>query len=385
VTQRPRVVHVVPTLDPSGAEKQLALLAAHTPKDRFDVQVIALTRGGPYEKLLADAGVPVHIVGKKMKADPFALRRLVRLLQELQPTIVQTWLFAANVYGRVAARWAKVPYVVASERCVDSWKSGLQLRLDRWLMRWTDAVAVNSEAVKEFYVHQGIARDKLHVIPNAVTPAEPVADRAALRREMGVQESSFVLGFVGRLWPQKRVDDLIWGADILRIAEWPIEVVIVGDGPRRATLERFVESMKMHGVVHFLGKREDARRLMAGFDALVLPSAFEGMPNVVLEAMAAGTPVVASRIPGTTEVVEDGKTGLLFEPKRQSDLARKVQRLLEEQGLSQRLAAAAKQVVAERFTVEAMTAGYRTLYEQLLQGRPAPARSAAQAPHRGQP
>ena len=124
--------------------------------------------------------------------------------------------------------------------------------------------------------------------------------------------------------------------------------------------------MQKVGDVKFLGKRDDARRLMAGFDALVLPSAFEGMPNVVLEAMAAGTPVVASRIAGMTEVVADGETGLLFEPKRPSDLARKVQRLLEEDGLGQQLAENAKKVVGEKFTVEAMTAGYVRLYEGLL-------------------
>jgi glycosyltransferase involved in cell wall biosynthesis len=366
VSDRPLIVHIVPTLDPSGAEKQLALLAANTPKDRFDVQVVALTRGGPYEKDLADAGVPVHIIGKKMKGDPLALGRLIRLLKELNPTIVQTWLFAANSYGRFAARWAKVPHIIASERCVDSWKSGLQLWLDRRLMRWTDAVAVNSEAVKQFYAQQGISREKLHVIPNAVTPAEPVADRPALRKEIGVKESSFVLGFVGRLWPQKRVEDLLGAADILDLAEWPIEVVIIGDGPRRAALERFVENLKKSAPVHFLGKRDDARRLIAVFDALVLPSAFEGMPNVVLEAMAAGTPVIASRIPGTIEVIADGETGLLFEPKRSSDLARKVQRLIEEPELGPRLAANARRVVGEKFTVEAMTAGYVKLYEELL-------------------
>jgi glycosyltransferase involved in cell wall biosynthesis len=367
VSDRIKIVHIVPTLDASGAEKQLALLAANTPKDRFDVHVICLTRGGPYETTLAEAGVPVHIVSKKMKGDPFALRRLVKLLRELKPAIVQTWLFAANSYGRLAARMAKVPHVIASERCVDSWKSGYQLMIDRWLMRWTDAVAVNSQAVKEFYAHQGIPREKLHVIPNAVTQAEPVADRAALRKEMGVKEESFVLGFVGRLWPQKRVDDLIWAADILRLAEWPIEVVIVGDGPRRAALERFVENMKESDIVRFLGKRDDARRLIAGFDALVLPSDFEGMPNVVLEAMAAGTPVVASRIPGMDEVIADNETGLLFEPKRQSDLARKVQRLLEEDGLGKRLAENAKNFVGERFTVEAMTKAYVGLYEGFVE------------------
>jgi glycosyltransferase involved in cell wall biosynthesis len=370
VTDRIRVVHIVPTLDASGAEKQLALLAANTPKDRFDVHVIALTRGGPYEKMLEEAGVPVHVICKKLKGDPFALLRLIRLLKQLKPTIVQTWLFAANAYGRFAARRARVPHVIASERCVDSWKSKTQLTLDRWLMRWTDAVAVNSQAVKAFYTHQGIPREKLHVIPNAVTPAEPVGDRAALRKEMGVREESFVLGFVGRLWPQKRVDDLIWAADILRLAEWPIEVVIVGDGPRRAALERFVENMKEQDAVLFLGQRSDARRLIAGFDALVLPSDFEGMPNVVLEAMAAGTPVVASRIPGTTEVIADNETGLLFEAKRQSDLARKIQRLLEEPGLGARLAENAKKVVAEEFTVEAMTKGYVGLYEAILNRSP---------------
>jgi glycosyltransferase involved in cell wall biosynthesis len=329
------------------------------------VRVIALDRGGPYEDALRAAGVPVETIGKKFKGDPGALWRLKRRFVDLKPDLVQTWLFSANAYGRVAARWAKVPKVVASERCVDSWKSRLQLAVDRRLASWTDAFVVNAEAVKRFYVCQGIAAERIRVIHNAV-PDVPAHDRAAARKLLGASDGDFVFGFIGRLWPQKRVADLLQAAEIVKAAGWPIRVAVVGDGPERERLETFAVNLRMKGYTRFFGRRNDAAALLAGFDALVLPSDFEGMPNVVLEAMQAGVPVVATRIPGTDEVVADRETGLLIPPKSPIALAEAMQQMLADRALGPKLAAAAKIRVAQRFSMAKMLAAYATFYEELL-------------------
>ncbi len=132
-----RILHIIPTLDAHGAEKQLSLLATGLPGERFDVHVCALTRSGPYEAKLRDAGIPVVVIGKRWKLDPAAYSRLKRHIAQLKPDLVHTWLFAANSYGRAAALAAGVRHVVASERCSRSLE-GLARAGDRSLSRSAD-------------------------------------------------------------------------------------------------------------------------------------------------------------------------------------------------------------------------------------------------------
>lgn len=363
-----RILHIIPSLDQSGAEKQLALTALHLPREKYDVRVIAVTRGGHYEKVLHDAGVDVHVIGKRFKWDPMTLYRLYAMIKEFQPDIVQTWLFAGNAYGRVAAHWAKVPHIIASERCVDEWKSGYHFLIDRFLMRWTDQIVVNAEGIRRFYVRQGLTDQSITTIPNAIE-AKPIdnSPTTKIRESLGVPLDVPLLGFVGRLWPQKRVQDLIWATDILRMSGWNFRIVIVGDGPRRVALKRFADALEIMPIVHFVGHRNDVSEIMRALDMLVLPSKFEGLPNVALEAMMAGKPVVGTRIAGTDEVVVDGETGILVPPQQPLELARGIRSILADPALGKRMGAAGRDRVLSEFSIERMIAKYERLYDGLLQ------------------
>lgn len=290
------------------------------------------------------------------------------MIARRRPDLVQTWLFSGNTYGRLAARAAGVKRTVATERCVDSWKGQYQLAIDRWLIRKTAVVVVNSQAVKSFYERAGLPSEKLVVIPNGVPPAPGIGEDDARWRlsQLGIDTSRPIVGFIGRLWPQKRVADLIWASDILRLAGIEHQVVIVGDGPRRPSLERFTRNLDLRERVHFLGHRGDALELLAGFDLLVLPSVFEGMPNVVLEAMQAKKPVIATQIPGLSELVEDERTGLLVEPKKPFLLAKAIHRTIEDPELRRQWGEAGFRRAVERFSVERMVESYARLYDELL-------------------
>ena len=173
-----RVVLLIPTLDRSGAEKQCMLLATHLPRDQFEVHVIALTRGGPFADDLSAAGIPLTVIGKRSRFDPSSFWRLRRELKRLQPDILHTWLFAANSYGRLCAGVVPHAKIVVSERCVDSWKSGWQLWLDRRLIARTDRLIGNSPSVVEFYGELGIPSEKLVCIPNGIDlPVQTVRER----------------------------------------------------------------------------------------------------------------------------------------------------------------------------------------------------------------
>jgi hypothetical protein len=176
-----KVLQLIPTLDRSGAEKQMVLLAGGLPKDRFQVEAAVLTRSGPLEAELAEAGVPVAVIGKRLKVDPFALGRLTRFIRAGKFDVVQTWIFAANTYGRIAARRAGVPVVVTTEMAVDLWKGKAERAVDRRLATWCDRLVGNSRAVVDFYRGLGVPDDRLEMIYSGIAdePA-PAVDRAAV-------------------------------------------------------------------------------------------------------------------------------------------------------------------------------------------------------------
>jgi len=362
-----RLVLVIPTLDQSGAEKQLTLLASGLPRIRFAPHVIALTRGGPYQTVLEDAGIPVTVIGKRWKADISAYFRLKQTLRELRPDIVHTWLFAASAYTRLAMGKQPVCPVIVSERCVDSWKSPWQLRLDRWLAPRTACIVGNSASVIEFYQQQGLPPDRLRVIPNGVELTRSGGMTAAsVRQRLQLPENSFIAGYIGRLAVQKRVNDLVWAVETLRQIRPQFHLVLIGDGPERERLERFAESIGCAKNVHFLGHRNDAAMWISGFDAICLASSFEGMSNSVMEAMAAGKPVVVSDITANRELVTHEKNGLCVKLGDGVGYMQFFRRLMDEPDLGPRLGAAARQHMQDQFSVAKMVERYVELYDSVV-------------------
>jgi glycosyltransferase involved in cell wall biosynthesis len=365
-----KVLQLIPTLDRSGAEKQMVMLARGLPRDRFRVEVAALTRSGPLEAELRDADIPVTIIGKPLKLDPIALARLVRFLKAGSFDVVQTWIFAANTYGRVASRLARVPVVVVAEMAVDQWKGRSDRLIDRRLSTWCDRLVGNSHAVVDFYRGMGVPDDRLAMIYSGVEDEEPPAiDPAAVRAEFGFPAGSPMVLFAGRLAEQKRVDDLLKALDLLQHVQPDLRTLIAGDGPLRERLEEAAQAYRLDGRVRFLGHRDDVPRLLAAADMLVLPSSYEGLPNVVLEAMRFRKPVVATAAPGTTEVVVDGETGLLVPIGDQVRLTRAIRDVVRDPELARRLGEAGRARVESHFGAAAMVARFAELYEQLARSK----------------
>ena len=363
------VLQLIPTLDRSGAEKQMVLLSRGLPRDRFRVEVAALTRLGPLAAELVEVGIPVTSIGKRHKVDPLALGRLIRFLRAKKFDVVQTWIYAADTYGRVAAKRAEVPVVVTAEMAVDLWKGRSERAVDRFLGRWTDRVVGNSQAVVDFYAKVGIPPNKLAMIPSGIADDEPPpeVDPAQVRREFGFPTDAPLALFVGRLAEQKGVADLLSAIDILQHVRPDLRTLIVGDGPLRGRLEATARAFRLTGSrrAMFLGHRADVPRLLAACDVLVLPSLYEGLPNVVLEAMRFRKPVVATAAPGTTEVVIAEETGLLVPVKNPPALAQAIRRVVADPALAARLGEAGRTRVELEFGVDRMVDRFAALYEAL--------------------
>lgn len=361
-----KIALIIPTMVRGGAEKQLSLLATQLPRDRFDVHVFLLTHDGPLSDDLRDAEIPVSLIDKRFQADPTALIRLRRELIRFAPDVVHTWLFAANSFGRAAAKLAGVPRIFASERCVDPWKTTSHFVIDRQLAKFTDAITTNSTGVRDFYVDHGIDANLFRVIANGIPKRNTTADidREEAFERLNVKLDRKLILAVGRLWPQKRYRDLIWAAELLASARNDTTLVIIGDGPQSGELLRHRDAVSTDVRVRFAGHRDDVVSLLPHANAFWIGSEYEGQSNSVIEAMQAGVPVIASDIPGNRDLVVDGVTGALVKLGDTADFARQTMLVLDDDAKASRYADAAIARIETEFSIEKMVAAHANLYDE---------------------
>ncbi|MBL8889604.1 MAG: glycosyltransferase [Planctomycetaceae bacterium] len=366
-----KITMIIPTLVQGGAEKQMSLLAAGLPKTEFDVRVIALTAGGPWEKYLLDHQVPVRVIGKRFKFDPFSFYSLYRELKQEKPDLIHTWIFAANSYGRVAGRLAGVPVRVVGERCVDLWKNEFHFWLDRFLERWTDAIVTNSQGVVDFYQQHRIGLNKFHVIPNGSWPqgvADPHA-RQNWRERLKLPQDAVIATSLARLWPQKKLKDLIWAIDLLNCKYQHVHLVIAGDGPERQRLQQFACEAKVADRVHFLGHLSSADSLLQASDLFCLVSEYEGQSNSLMEAIHWRIPAVVSDIAGNRDLIPDVEHGYLCPVGDRIAIAKQMVAALESPEEARSRAVRAAERLGETFGSKRMIDDYAVLYRRLLEQR----------------
>jgi len=368
MTEPIRVLHVIATLDPHGAERQMAALCAGLDRRAFEPSVCCLTRGGPLEAGLAAAGVPVMVLGKRGRFDVSVLWRLARVIRRRRPAIVHTWLFTANFWGRLAGALAGAPALVASERAADLWKTWAHRWVDRRLAGLSAVVLANSDGVRRFCVERiGLPPDKVRVIRNGLDLVRFDAAVAAGPRQPLPAADGPVILCVGRLEEQKGHIYLLQAlASLTRAGRRP-RVWLAGDGPLRPKLEAAARELGVAAQVDFLGGRDDVPALLRRADVVALPSLWEGLPNAVIEAMAASRPVAATAIPGTDELVAP-ETGLLAPARDPEALAGALARLLDDATLRARLGAAGRRRVERDFALERMIAETEAVYRGVRGG-----------------
>jgi glycosyltransferase involved in cell wall biosynthesis len=364
-----RVLQIIPTLERGGAEKQLSLLVTNLPKDEYDLHVCVLTRNGPLDKVLKDAEIPIHYIGKRSRIDFSAFLKLKRLIKKLKPDIVQTWLFAANSYGRMAAHQANVGVIIGNERCCDLWKGSWHSRIDRYLAKRSNSIVVNAPGVRDFYTNRGIAEDLFKVIPNGIeTPSQPSQlDRDTLLSELGIPKEAKLIANVNRLWPQKNVKELIWQMNLLRAVLPEVYMLVIGEGPEREKLENFAIQNAIEDQVLFLGERNDVLEILPHCKCLALASNYEGLSNAVMEAMSVGLPVIAQDISGVRDLITHQENGILVERNSRSGFAKHLLKMLESPTWCQTMGENGLKTIQEKFSVQSVTDQYAELYRSLLQ------------------
>lgn len=382
-------------LDPGGAEKALARIALglHAlrrppesapppaaprkpgrgqaelklpPARPWDVTVYCLGPRGELAGLLEQGGIRVECFGAKSIFDRGATNWLAGHLRRQQPAALLSFLFHANLISRWAARRAKTPLVISGHRVAEK-----QKRWHLWLDRWTRSLAQHHVCVSRGVADHirdrvGIPESRITVIPNGVEVPQPLPEPADLEREFGIPRSQRVILAAGRLHPQKGFLTLLEAFSQLSRQQEDLRLLIAGEGEQRTELEAAIVRLKLKEQVVLPGRRNDLLAIMRAADVLALSSAWEGMPNVVLEAMSVGLPVVASSVEGISELIEPGRTGLVVTPADATALAQGLAELLDDSRLARDLSAAAQAIIEKRFTWSSVIGEYDALLRRLI-------------------
>ena len=379
-----RILKIVPTLLCGGTENQAMTLGRWLDRQEFSLEMACLRRWGPYVHELGERGVRLseyRIPGFFSLSALLQQARFARDLARRHIDVVHAYSFYGNVFSVIPARLAGVPVVIASIRDRGAYLTRMQQRVQRYICQFADCVLVNAEAVKEWLVSDGYDPTSIVVIPNGVdlTRFSAQTDPDRFRAELGLAPGVPLVGTVSRLSRPKGLEHFLDAAKLLAPQFPAARFVIVGQANTdereyENSLKVQADQLGLTGRVFFTGLRSDVPSLMASLTVSVMPSLNEALSNSLLESMAAGAPVVATRVGGTPEAVVDGVSGLLVEPGDPRALADAITRLLNDAALAARLARAARQVVEERFSVERMVRETGTIYHQLLarpQGRAA--------------
>jgi glycosyltransferase involved in cell wall biosynthesis len=382
-----RIEFVIDHLRVGGAQRHLIELFDQLDRRRFAPQVSVAKPGGPLTPVIERLGIPVRTFGLGASLGrPRTATRLVHTARRLRAEhvdIVHGYLYLGNILGVLSGSLAGVPIRLASKRSLDHYARRTQLGATRLANRLADRIVCNAEAVRRCVLEEERPRpEKLVVIPNGIRLGETATSVVPVAIT-GAPSARRLVGTIGRLSWKKAYGDLLRAAQQVCAECRNVDFVIVGDGPLRPEVERQIAELGLAGRVRLLGEIADARRLLESFDVFVLSSMIEGMPNVLLEAMAAERPVVVTRAGGMPEIVTDERTGLLVPIADPGALARAILRVLRDPAEARRLGRAGRAVVEERYSAEAMGRRYAELYESLLRERalgPTPLRATADAP-----
>lgn len=364
-----RVLTIVDQAGAAGGGERVAVdLATGLHRDRFD-SLLCVTRPSDPETLaeIRRGGTLVIELNRRSRLSLLPWLRLVRVLRRSHVDVLHSHKFGSNAWAAIVARLARVPVFVAHEHSWSFANNRLRSTVNRRLIasRAAAIVAVSSADRERMISLERIAPGRVVVCPNGVrdTPAAPAA---ALRDELDLPPGATVVGIVAGLRPEKRVDLLLHAVARLRPRHPDLVALVVGDGPERPQLEALAAELGIFAAVRFLGRREDARSMIRLFDAAVLTSEREGAPLALLEYMAAGRPIVATRVGGVPELARDGLEALLVPPGDDRALAAALERLLVDDELRTRLGRGAAARQADEFRLAGTVARIEALYEELL-------------------
>jgi glycosyltransferase involved in cell wall biosynthesis len=356
-----------------GAEGLVVDLVNNLDRQYFKPSLCVLHSGVLLSEVKSD--VPVFSDLIKWGGDVRVLPKLKRIIRTQSPSIIDvTGRDDAALWGRIAAKLSGTAIVINSEHhgsfsTIQDPKRMLYHKLNRLLDFWTNAFVMVSQAQRDFFVQKGLPAKKTVVIYNGIELEKFACTdsvRNVARKSMGLSEETPVIGMVANFRYIKRHDVLLQAMVKMREIVSAVHCLLIGDGPLRVQIEKLAEQIGLDGAVSFLGSRSDVPELLSSLDVFVLTSDSESFSNVIIEAMAASLPVVATKCGGPEEIVVEGETGFLVAPAQPLILAEMILVLLQNPSIALQMGQAGRIRAAQHFSLERMVAARADLFSQLL-------------------
>jgi glycosyltransferase involved in cell wall biosynthesis len=369
----PTVLHLRTITGRGGGPEKTLLNSARFLEGAYSLHLAYIRPQGDSDYVMPqrarDLSVPLTDIPERGPADPSTLLRLSRLIRKIQPTILHAHDYKTNVLAVLLGRRHRIPVMTTVHGYVSqSRKLKLYYQIDRWALRRMDHVVVVSDDLYRTVRGWGVPSERLSIVENAIDSEQFVRQMsiADAKRRLGIDPARLVIGAVGRLAAEKAFDQLITATSELLRRGFDVELLIAGDGEQRLTLESLIEKLGCRDRIRLLGYRSDVLDLYQAMDVFALSSLREASPNVVLEAVSAGVPVVATRIAGLPSIVENDENGLLVPPDNSSELANALGTLLSDSAMRERLSAAGRRTIEERFSFKNRMLKIRAIYDRLL-------------------
>lgn len=367
--QRTKVTHVIPSMTVGGREKVVLDILDHLDRSRFELELVCLGgQGALYDEFLK-RDVPIRFFWKRSGVRPGLFLELRRYLAKSSCRIVHSHNPGAFMYAAVAALSCRVPVIINSEHGYGEDISWAKTIVESILTKSIDLTLAVSDELRVKLMDRpfSLAR-KVKTLHNGVDVEAfgSCSGGGAVRSELGFSGNHILIGTVGRLEEVKDHETLIRAFKIVHDVNPDCRLVIVGEGRKRRELTTLSGALNLNGAVTFTGERRDVSSLLSAMNIFVLPSRSEGISITLLEAMASGTPVVATSVGGNPEIVEPGLSGLLVPPGSVDGLADAVLRLVHQPDVGRALGSAGRKRVRERFSLSSSITELESVYDSLL-------------------
>lgn len=386
---RPRVLHFITSFDVGGTERQAVELLNHLAEERLDLRLAVIRKGGSLYARVADRFPQVHEFPLTKFYDVNALKQLIRLRSLLiteRINILHAHDFYSALLGTTAARFTNTQ-VIACQRHIKLSDRRAHRWGERVIRHLADNLLVNSEAIRDYIAaNDPSSLEKVRVIRNGLSakqhspegPPAPTSDWPSIFRwrkqahdqlchELNINSDAKLVGCVASLRTVKGHRYLIEAAARIFESRKDVYFLLVGSGPLRQELEHLSQRLGVAANIHFLGERADAAHLFSSFDLAALASLHEGLPNTVIEAMAAASPVVATAVGGVVELIADGETGYLIPPADADALAKRIALVLDDPDGSASVALRGRDFARMNFGIDRMVESVEKLYEEVME------------------
>lgn len=359
-----KILQVITGLQSGGSENMLLNSLPKFNKN-FEMLVVSINSEGAIAKELRKKKIKVICLNcDKLTSFSKALSKLIKIIEDFKPDLIHSHLFHANIISRIAGNKTNIP-VVCSQRNLGDWRSWWHNWLDKLTSKWCKKIICSSNAIKNSVQKKtGISKDKFIVIHNGIDIQKYIKAKKA---KLNIAKKFLVIGCVANLRKEKGHKYLIKAAKKVVDKIPNCIFLLVGDGKLRKDLEKQIEELNLKKNILFLGSRKDIPNLMKAMDVFVLPSISEGFGIVLVEAMASGVPVVATKVGGIPEIVVENKTGYLVNPKDSSNLTNKMTELLKSSSLRKRFSSTGIKRAKNKFTIQRYVNEHEKIYKSLIE------------------